>query len=98
MEKLEKEIENKFVEECLKLGVNARKLIFPGERGAPDRIVFLPNGKTLFVEFKRPNTGKTSQHQNEIIEELSKLGHMVMTATNFIDPLLVVKRYIKRES
>lgn len=94
MGKLEKDIENKFVEECLKLGVNARKLSTPGEKGFPDRTVFLPNGRVFLVEFKKPG-GKTSKHQDETIEELISLGHIVMVCDNYKDPLLVVKRLVR---
>lgn len=60
---LEKDIETPFVAWChSKKGVRCRKLKLETEQGFPDRTVFLPTGKTLYVEFKKPGE-KASFHQ-----------------------------------
>lgn len=40
------------------LGGRAYKFVSPGNKGVPDRLVLLPNGRAMFVELKA--TGKTS--------------------------------------
>lgn len=69
------------VEEKLRLGVKALggkayKLISPGNGGMPDRLVCLPNGKTVFVELKSP-AGRLSEQQKHRIAELKELGQDV---------------------
>jgi hypothetical protein len=53
MAKLEVEEERKFKELAYGLGCLAVKFVDPAKTGAPDRIVFCPNGRTIFFEFKR---------------------------------------------
>lgn len=45
-------------------------------RGWPDRLVCLPGGITLFIEFKSP-TGKVTPLQAHIHDKLRALGHIV---------------------
>ena len=45
-------------------------------RGWPDRLICLPNGKAIFIEFKTPK-GKVTPLQNHMHEKLRKLGHVV---------------------
>ena len=45
-----------------------------GERGVPDRIVILPNGKTVYVELKAPGK-KSSPLQVKWFDRLEGLGH-----------------------
>ena len=49
--------------------------------GWPDRVFFIPGGKPLIIEFKRPG-GKTSKRQDEIIAELIKDGYDVQVVDN----------------
>ena len=51
----------------------AAKWVSPGMAGVPDRIVFLPGGRIIFVELKRPGE-KPTPLQNRIIEMLRELG------------------------
>lgn len=44
-----------------------------GTRGWPDRAVVLPNGRTLFVEFKRPGQ-KPDPLQEHILKQLRMRG------------------------
>jgi len=86
----EEKIEKKFVEECKRLGVDAYKFEVPGKRGAPDRMVLMPEGKILFVEFKVP-LGKLSSQQRAFIKELQIKRFDVMVATDVKGPLKLVK-------
>lgn len=51
---LERQIERKFCGEARRRGGLPLKFVSPGWRGAPDRIVLLPGGRAVFVEFKVP--------------------------------------------
>lgn len=53
-----------------------RKLNGGGQRGWPDRLVCLPGGVTVFIEFKRPG-GDVRPDQRLVITELRKLGCLV---------------------
>lgn len=44
-------------------------------RGAADRIVFLPNGKVFFIEFKRTEKDSPAEHQLKYSRMFSKLGY-----------------------
>ena len=50
----EASIERAFATRMKKVGVDTIKLNVQGNRGVPDRLVLLPNGRVVFVEFKRP--------------------------------------------
>lgn len=43
-------------------------------RGFPDRLVFLPGGRVIAIELKRPKGGRLSPHQKMWIEKLRGLG------------------------
>lgn len=53
---LERDIEKYLVKEVKRIGGWAPKWVSPGNISVPDRIVFFPNGKVVFVECKA--TGK----------------------------------------
>ena len=89
---LEKTIERQFVNECASIGVDAFKFEIKGTKGAPDRIIFLPNGKVLLVEFKRPG-GDTSKHQKDFIKMLNALGHESIVSDNWEIPFNLVRKY-----
>lgn len=46
--------------------------------GEPDLRVYLPNGRLLLIEFKRPG-GRLSKDQKDAHAELANLGHNVIT-------------------
>lgn len=73
---LEKQIEKKFSEKCIKIGGRAFKFVSPGVNGVPDRIVLMPKGKIVFVEFKAPGK-KLRPLQEKRKEELEALGFKV---------------------
>lgn len=72
----EKEIEKILVDEVKRLGGRAYKWTSPGNDGVPDRIVFLPDTRVIFVELKT-DTGTLSPLQKIQIDRLKKLGQWV---------------------
>jgi hypothetical protein len=70
---LEKQVEGYLVKKVKEAGGIAAKWVSPGRSGVPDRIVFRPGGKIIFVELKRPGE-KPTPLQNRIIEILRGLG------------------------
>lgn len=72
----ESEIERVLVEEVKRLGGRAYKWTSPSNDGVPDRIVFLPDTRVIFVELKT-DTGRLSPLQKIQIDRLKKLGQWV---------------------
>lgn len=91
---LEIEIEEKFVDECSKIGVKAEKFKRNHKRGGADRIVFIPGGITMFFEFKRPG-GEASPHQIRFLAMMRRMGFVAEVVDNWIYPLSIVKEYKK---
>ena len=74
MNRLEKHFEEDVIDYAEQLGGEAWKLKKDGERGFPDRTLFLPGGVLTLVELKRPKVGKTSPQQKKILRRLQELG------------------------
>lgn len=72
----ERAIENRFRNEVQKRGGRALKFTSPGNRGVPDRIVILPEGRTVFVELKAPGK-KLEPLQVKWASILRGMGHTV---------------------
>lgn len=70
----EKALEKKLKKEVEKLGGLCLKLVTPGFTGIPDRLVLLPGGKVWFVEVKKPKSGKLSERQKIVLDQLKALG------------------------
>jgi hypothetical protein len=75
----ERKLEAYLVDQCKKLGFLCRKVQWLGRSGAPDRVVFLPEGKTLWIELKSP-AGRVSEIQRLEFGRMEKLGHDVWIA------------------
>jgi hypothetical protein len=73
---LEKNIEEFLKDNIKKLGGLCYKFVSPGNSGVPDRIIFLPNGRLIFVELKTKK-GEPSKLQKIQIKRLRKLGQDV---------------------
>ena len=83
---LERDIEKYLVKRVKELGGEVRKVVWPGHRGAPDRLVMLPYQHkpcAIWVELKNPDTIKTfpanpherAQHREH--ERMRKMGQRV---------------------
>jgi len=70
---LEKTIEGYLVKRVKEAGGVAPKWVSPGMSGVPDRIVFLPGGRIIFVEVKAPGK-KLRPLQLYVKEQLEALG------------------------
>lgn len=72
---LESDIEKYLVKKFGSIG-KVFKWVSPGIKGVPDRIIFLPGGKILLVELKRPKS-KPRATQIIIHKMLARLGTKV---------------------
>lgn len=89
---LEKHIESNTCERVLhELGVTSAKLTTPGRRGIPDRIFWLPGGKPLLIEFKRPGE-QPRPLQSHIHALLKQLGYHVEVHDNEAEAFESVRR------
>lgn len=70
---LEKQIEEYLTREIRKMGGRTYKFVSPGNAGVPDRIVFLPQGRSYFIELKTDTNQATAQQKIQI-KRLVKLG------------------------
>jgi len=70
---LEKTVEGYLVKRVKEAGGVAPKWVSPGMSGVPDRIVFLPGGRIIFVEVKAPGK-KLRPLQLYVKEQLEALG------------------------
>lgn len=70
---LETDIEQRACARALKeLGVRSLKLNVVGQTGWPDRMFFVPGGRPLFIEFKRPGEepGPKQQHIHALLRHI----------------------------
>ncbi len=70
---LEKDVEKHFKAIVEDAGGEFLKFVSPGHAGVPDRIVLLPGGRIIFVEFKRPGE-KPRLLQQKWGEKLERMG------------------------
>ena len=68
------------------------KLSGPGSRGKPDRIILLPSGKVLFIEFKREG-GIVRPLQAHVHRELRELGYAVGVFDDADDAIAWVRKW-----
>lgn len=61
----EASIERKVVDYCRDHNVLAYKFVSPNQRGVPDRILVLPDGRVIFVELKAPEGSCTKLQLHE---------------------------------
>lgn len=81
--KLERSIEAAFIRKVKKAypWLRTPKLTSMSQRSWPDRLIPLPGGKTLYIEFKRPGE-KATELQEDCHEYLRGLGHDVQVFDN----------------
>ena len=70
---LERHIEAAMVKAARAFGGMALKWTSPGMTGVPDRIVFLPGGRIVFVELKAPGK-KPTPLQLKVQQQIADLG------------------------
>lgn len=86
----ETKIEKKLREEVESLGGWALKFIPNLKRGMPDRLVLLPQGRTILVEVKAPGE-KLEPLQRKRKKQLTRMGHDVRT----LDSIAGVRELIR---
>lgn len=80
---LERDVEASFIRKLRKLGWRSAKLKAISNMGWPDRLIPLPNGITVFIEFKSPTgKGRLSAHQLDVIEHLTACGIPVLVTSS----------------
>ena len=77
----ERDIETAVVMWAKANGILAVKLSSMSQRSLPDRMFLLPNGRTVFIEFKVPGN-KPTLPQRRMMERIEELGHEVTWADN----------------
>jgi hypothetical protein len=70
----EAQIESYLVRRITDLGGITAKMTIRGQRGWPDRLVCLPEGRMMLVELKRPKGGRLSPSQRRLFGLLEHLG------------------------
>jgi hypothetical protein len=86
MNMLESTIEDTLRKGVIALGGLCLKFTPEGKTGVPDRIVALPDGRTIYVELKAPG-GRVSPMQAYIHEELRKRKHDVRVLKSKVEVL-----------
>lgn len=86
---IEAAVESYFKRRVKETGGEERKVVWPGRKGAPDRLCGWPNGRHGFVELKRPK-GKAEAHQAREHARLRQMGFRV----DVIDTREGVDRYL----
>ena len=90
----EEKIEKRFVKKCEALGIKSKKFEFQSEKGAPDQMVFIPGGRPIFIEFKRPDGGIVSYHQEEAMKWMLKDGYDCYVYDSWEEALATVKELL----
>jgi hypothetical protein len=73
----ERDIERQLIRRVKQAGGEVRKVMWIGRRGAPDRLVLIPDREPLFVELKAPG-GRVSRLQEVEHRRLRAAGCKVM--------------------
>src|SRR6185295_382153 len=81
MQVLEKAIEQAVLRWTKKHGIVQTKMNMLGRRSWPDRCFWIPKGKPVLIEFKKPG-GKPTELQADTIAELKELGYAVYVCDN----------------
>jgi hypothetical protein len=88
----ERVIEAELRERVEAMGGMCVKVVVPGRRGHPDRMVVLPGPHVIAVETKRPKGGVLVPHQRSWLERYAALGLAVAVVRNCEDITALLKR------
>ncbi|MEW5952648.1 MAG: VRR-NUC domain-containing protein [Bacillota bacterium] len=86
----ETRLERRLKNEVERRGGKALKLVSPGMRGVPDRLVLLPGAHVVFVEMKAPGE-KPTPLQEKRAADLRELGFQVYC----IDSITTIDEFIR---
>lgn len=89
---LEDEVEKLICEWAEDEGGDALKLVIDGERGFPDRTLFMPGGIIAIGEIKKPRGGRRSEQQKRRVARLRALGFEAGFWKNVDDAKRAVER------
>jgi hypothetical protein len=79
----EAQVSTKLLRKLSVLGIKSVKMNPTSQRGFPDRLLILPNGRVRWIELKAPGREKNlSAHQESQIAQLRALGHHVLVSSN----------------
>ncbi|HKJ88792.1 MAG TPA: VRR-NUC domain-containing protein [Gammaproteobacteria bacterium] len=90
---LEQAIEDRFVRRAEDRGALAPKFEPPGSNGWPDRIVFLPDGRVLLVEFKAPGE-RPRRLQRTRHRQLRERDHVVHVCDSHEKADALIEQYL----
>ncbi|WP_159723156.1 VRR-NUC domain-containing protein [Enterococcus sp. CSURQ0835] len=91
---LEKDVESYFKNKVRNKGGLSLKWVST-IRGIPDQLVMFPNGKTVFVEMKRPN-GTLRKSQDKMTRTLRNLNQQVYVCYSKKQADMLVKEFQER--
>jgi len=89
---LESTIERKFVDRVREeFNIETLKLELRHNAGWPDRLLLIPGGRPLFIEFKRPgeDLGTLQRYRHDVLREL---GYEVRTFDRVSSAMLYVRQ------
>jgi len=86
----ESTVERHLRKQWLAIGGEIRKLAWLCRRGAPDRLLMLPDGRLWFVELKAPGKG-AEDHQAREHRRLWQMGQKVLV----LDTIEAVDVFVK---
>lgn len=92
----ERKLEKYLTDECQRLGINTRKLAFPGVSGAPDRVIGRKsefNEHPVLIELKDVE-GKVSAQQEKEHRYLEEMGFRVFIAYSKADVDNILRLFI----
>ena len=93
MRLLESSIEREVVKWCKDHHVLTTKLSGMGQRGKPDRVFWMPEGKAVLAEFKRPGCIVTKLQLHNI-HAYAELGFDVFVFYSAAQAITVLHRYL----
>lgn len=83
----EKDLEKYLVKRVRALGGECRKVVFPGHRGAPDRLILFPNGRALWVELKTISgiVSAVQMREHNLLSQLRQSVRVLRTVESIDD-------------